>query len=501
MKHTITHLILFFFASSLIGQNDALEDTLNLATTLHEEGKALLEQNEVKAFDKIRALAKFRKSQHYLNNLNVNDRSDLRLQNDSHIQALNDFFSDNSNKDSLLELTRFYPDSVFSADGRYSPSFKLLILNLLEQKKRKTRTDFFKIDGLHDTNPSSTSDNASFILDFENYWPWEVLEFEKGLQKLENNYSNISKSTKDDFLFSKYKSEFDSLVFLIKTDSLNQIIQYVRQQKENAELESEALNLQHNKFRNIGIGIVALLLLAGFFAFQKSNKLFKNLNQTLLEEKHRSEELLLNILPAEVARELKSQASVRPKKHENACVLFSDFKNFSQIAKKLSPEELVAELDHCFTAFDRIIDKHRLQKIKTIGDAYMCVGGLHTQGTNHVRRMVLAALEIQVFLENMKQRRRERGRIFFEARIGIHTGPIVAGVVGTKKFAFDIWGDTVNVAQQMEYHCEPGKVNISGETYELIKEQFNCTYRSKVVVKNMKAFDMYYVEEANGSAV
>ncbi len=124
----------------------------------------------------------------------------------------------------------------------------------------------------------------------------------------------------------------------------------------------------------------------------------------------------------------------------------------------------------------------------------MCVGGLYTKGTSHIKRMTMAALEIQMFLTNLKERRKAEGKHFFEARIGIHTGSIVAGVVGTKKFAFDIWGDSVNVAQQMEYHSEPGKVNISGETFELIKDEFNCTYRRKAIIKNMKAFDMYFVE-------
>ena len=176
-------------------------------------------------------------------------------------------------------------------------------------------------------------------------------------------------------------------------------------------------------------------------------------------------------------------------------MLFSDFQNFSKIAKKLTPQELIRELDYCFTAFDQIIDKYRLQKIKTIGDAYMCVGGLYTQGSSHVKRVAFAALEMQQFLQNLKAKRQAEGTHFFEARIGVHTGPVVAGVVGTKKFAFDIWGDTVNVAQQMETHCEVGRVNVSGETYELIKDQFVCSHRGKAVVKNMMEFEMYYVDE------
>ena len=156
---------------------------------------------------------------------------------------------------------------------------------------------------------------------------------------------------------------------------------------------------------------------------------------------------------------------------------------------------MVSELDYCFTAFDQIIDKYRLQKVKTIGDAYMCVGGLYTRGELHVLRMVAAALEIQQVLAERKKERIKTNNFFFEARIGIHTGPVVAGVIGSKKIAFDVWGDTVNVAQQMEQHSAVGKVNISGETYQIVQEQFECTHRGMVTAKNQQTYDMYYVDK------
>ena len=239
---------------------------------------------------------------------------------------------------------------------------------------------------------------------------------------------------------------------------------------------------------------MGLLLLIGYWIRKKSVQFVNSKNQLLWEEKKRAEDLLTNILPAEVVRELKTKGAAKAKKKDSVSVLFSDFKNFSQIAENLSPEELVKELDHCFTVFDRIIEKHRLQKIKTIGDAYMCVGGLYTRGGNHLHRMVYAALEIQQFLADRKAKQSKIGAQFFEARIGIHTGPVVAGVIGRKKIAFDVWGNTVNVAQQMEHHSEVGKVNISGEIFELVKNRFNCTPRGKVTAKNKQAYDMYFVD-------
>ncbi|HFA47809.1 MAG TPA: adenylate/guanylate cyclase domain-containing protein [Bacteroidetes bacterium] len=527
-------LILFLFAATLCGQDEPASDRAKAAAALHGEGLALLQKESPEAFDKVLALGKFRKSMRLLDS-DKNKNNVLQKNNEKQITALIGFFSGLSNSDSLLNLTRFYPDSVFRADKRYSQQFKSLITNLLFYKKRKTRNDFYEIDGLNYTSPSSTKTNLAFILDAEKYWPLEVLEFEKELKEKENDYRSIAKKKKEKLLFEQYKNELEILKYQTKTDSLNNIVQYIQQQKETAKLETKTVIQKYIAHRNIALGIIAALLLLWYFSKRKSNRQLLSMNQTVREEKQRSEELLLNILPAEVAKELKNKASARAHEYDNISVLFSDFQGFSQIAKRLSPEELVAELDYCFTAFDRIIDKYRLQKIKTIGDAYMCVGGLYTQGNTHVKRMIYAALEIQLFLDNLKKKREAEGKHFFEARIGIHTGPIVAGVVGTKKFAFDIWGDTVNVAQQMEFHSEPGKVNISGQTYELVKNilnhnrfcassagspllglgagegkctkpimvqyNFKCIYRRKVVVKNRKAFDMYFVEEVvrNGS--
>ena len=214
----------------------------------------------------------------------------------------------------------------------------------------------------------------------------------------------------------------------------------------------------------------------------------------LEEEKKKSDTLLLNILPERTAEELKQNGFAQPKRFEQISVMFTDFKDFTKISAQLSPEELVHLVDRYFKEFDRVIEKHDIEKIKTIGDAYMCAAGLNGQA-NHAMQMLSAALEIQTYMKEEEQRSIAEGETFFKMRIGIHSGPAVAGVVGYKKFAYDIWGDTVNVAARMESKCEPSQINVSGSTYEQISNSFECVYRGKIDVKNKGKIDMYYVSK------
>ncbi|MCB0593240.1 MAG: hypothetical protein H6557_17950 [Lewinellaceae bacterium] len=227
-------------------------------------------------------------------------------------------------------------------------------------------------------------------------------------------------------------------------------------------------------------------------------QLVRERTQELELEKQKSEELLLNILPAETAEELKKFGAAKAKRHELVTVMFSDFKGFSRISEQMDPEDLVAEIDYCFRAFDEIMDKYGLEKIKTVGDAYLSVGGMNNDDTDEATRVTLAALEIQEFMAGLKIQREAEGKPFFEARIGIHTGPVVAGIVGIKKFAYDIWGDTVNVAARMETNGDAARVNISGATYELIKILFRCSYNGQYTETDGEDIDMYYVEEYLG---
>lgn len=214
----------------------------------------------------------------------------------------------------------------------------------------------------------------------------------------------------------------------------------------------------------------------------------------LQEEKDKTEELLLNILPKETADELKMNNKVVPRNYNLVTVLFTDFKGFTMIAEKLSPEDLVNEIHYCFKKFDEIIGKYRIEKIKTIGDAYMCAGGLPQEYEQNAAEVIKAALEIRDFMQEYKEQSEKENKPCFEIRIGLHTGKVVAGVVGIKKYAYDIWGDTVNIAARMESSGESGKVNISGETYELVKKKFNCVHRGKIMAKNKGEIDMYFVE-------
>ncbi|KAF0202027.1 MAG: family 3 adenylate [Bacteroidetes bacterium] len=256
----------------------------------------------------------------------------------------------------------------------------------------------------------------------------------------------------------------------------------------------QELDLQRQKaIRNATsvTGILLLLLAIGLF---NRYRYVRKTKKIIEDEKDRSEKLLLNILPYETAEELKEKGSATPKQYDMVSVLFTDFKGFTTIAEKLTPEQLVAELNQCFLQFDHIIDKHNLEKIKTIGDAYMCAGGIPVANTTNPSDVVKAGLEIKAYMDRVKSEREASGQDYWELRIGIHTGRVIAGVVGKNKFAYDIWGDAVNTASRMESSGEPGKVNISGDTFELVKDQFNCVYRGKIKAKNKGDIDMYFVE-------
>ncbi len=233
----------------------------------------------------------------------------------------------------------------------------------------------------------------------------------------------------------------------------------------------------------VGLAGVLIFLIVVFLQKKKISK-----------EKARSEELLLNILPYETAQELKAKGSADAKLFDEVTVLFTDFKGFTMITESLSPQELVAEIHTCFKAFDEIMERYTIEKIKTIGDAYMAAGGLPVQTRTNAVDVVHAAIEIRDFMQRYAEVRRGNGKPVFEIRIGIHTGPVVAGIVGVKKFAYDIWGDTVNIASRMESSGEAGQINISGATYEHVKEVFVCTARGKVNAKNKGEIEMYFVQ-------
>lgn len=244
---------------------------------------------------------------------------------------------------------------------------------------------------------------------------------------------------------------------------------------EAKKLAAAKLKRQRN-YTYAGIGGVLLLLGFSFF---------------IVKERKKSDRLLLNILPAEVAKELKQKGESDAKLFDDVTVLFTDFVGFTTVSEKLTPKQLVDELHRCFTAFDGIMTKYKIEKIKTVGDAYLAVCGLPLANEHHAENVVNAAIEIRDF---MLARKRESGEVGFNIRIGVHSGNVVAGIVGVKKFAYDIWGDTVNTAARMEQNSEPGKINISQATYDLVKEKYVCTYRGELEAKNKGMMKMYFVE-------
>lgn len=219
----------------------------------------------------------------------------------------------------------------------------------------------------------------------------------------------------------------------------------------------------------------------------------KQSEQLINEERNKVNKLLLNILPEETAEELKSKGKATPRFYRGASVLFADIQEFTKLAENLTPDELVAELQLYFMRFDNVMNNYYIEKIKTIGDAYMCVGGIPMRNKSHPFDTVLAALELQRIAKELAHERQMAGKRPWQIRVGIHTGPIVAGVVGVSKMTYDIWGDTVNIAKRIESSCVAGMVNVSANTYEYIKDYFICEHRGKVLAKNKGHIDMYFV--------
>ena len=322
-----------------------------------------------------------------------------------------------------------------------------------------------------------------------------IVEMKDAYQGLSESYSLESDYT-NAFKYQNLLLAVKDSIYNINTDKKLGTLQFGfdLEKKEgeisllNKNKEIQRREIQRQKIVKTGFigGFLTVLLFAGIF-FKQRNKIGK--------EKKRSEKLLLNILPAETAEELKATGTAKTKRLDLVSVLFTDFKNFTQASEILTPEELVAEINYCYSEFDRIVTRHSIEKIKTIGDSYMCAGGLPVSNNTHPFDVVSAGLEMVKFIEKNKQERIESGLPYFELRLGIHSGPVVAGIVGINKFAYDIWGDTVNTASRMESSGEVGRVNISGATYELVKDKFNCMYRGKIEAKNKGVIDMYFAEE------
>jgi len=331
-----------------------------------------------------------------------------------------------------------------------------------------------------------------------------VLDGEKDAwEALSIAYEEMKQPAKALDAYRKFIAIRDSVYNIGKANELTRIdlqATYNRQQLTDSLKQAAVYDLKMQRQHVITVsgyaGLLVVLLLS-FFIYRsynqekKANAIISKANEQVKSEKQVSEKLLLNILPEEVAKELKLHGDVQAKLFDHVTVLFTDFVNFTEAGERFSPQELVAELHACFKAFDDIISKYDIEKIKTVGDAYMAVSGLPQPNETHAVEIIKAAIEMRDF---MLARRRELGDKTFAMRIGVNSGTVVAGIVGVRKFAYDIWGDTVNIAARMEQYGQPGKINISLQTYELIKDQFTITDRGEVDAKNKGKMRMYFVE-------
>ncbi len=274
-----------------------------------------------------------------------------------------------------------------------------------------------------------------------------------------------------------------------KTDSLH----YAHKQ-DLFELEQRA-KLRRQQIQTQLIFVIALAIVLLALMLLMRLRLLRKSKNALQLERDKSERLLLNILPAEVAEELKQKGKATSKRFPNASVLFTDFHRFTDLSRSIDPEELVDELHSCFAGFDAIIEKYHLEKIKTIGDAYMVAANLSQDLDSKSLDLVRAGLEMQEFIQLRRQQREKEGKWSFEMRLGIHTGTVIAGIVGNKKFQYDIWGETVNIASRMESNGALGEVNLSEKTYEEIKhhKEFDFQSRGSLAVKGAGEMNMFFV--------
>ena len=304
--------------------------------------------------------------------------------------------------------------------------------------------------------------------------------------EIERN-SALQKAKQDSLSAVYAKVQEDIALEKSRTDSI--AVVYALQKQRNSQKEVEIANERVNRTRLIGILLIIIIaiVIVGLYRQRK-------LNSQIELEKERSDELLLNILPEKIADELKRKQKVSPRKFEQVSVLFTDFVGFTRTAEILSEDELIEELDRYFNKFDEIIEKYNLEKIKTIGDSYMCAGGVPIPNSTNALDSINAGLEIAEFVSNDAEKRKKSGLPYWEIRIGVNTGSVIAGVVGSKKFAFDIWGDTVNIASRIESNGLKGNVNISENTYNIVKSNYKCVSRGMIIAKNKGPVPMYYID-------
>lgn len=396
-------------------------------------------------------------------------------------------------KDDIQKALAIYNESLEvskQAKSSLHESSALIAIGALKQKLGKTREAIRNCEQgfemAEELNVISIQEEACKCL-YDAYKsvnnPAKALIFNEQMHLLRDSLD--LKQTSDKILNMQFEKEMllDSIANVEKERILKQ-----RHKEEVAKKEKQ---------RNIFIIAVCFAIIIALAIFSRLNYIKKS-RARLQVEKDRSEHLLHNILPEEVADELKEKGYVDAQDFETASILFTDFKSFTETASHLTPQELVEEINSYFKAFDAIIEHYKIEKIKTIGDAYMAAGGLPKPDIDAVKKTVYAALDMQAFVTKRKFKNTLENKAAFDMRVGIHVGPIVAGIVGVKKFQYDVWGDTVNIASRMESNGAIGKVNISSNIYALIKDhpEFTFEYRGKITAKGKGELEMYFVHYA-----
>ncbi len=421
-------------------------------------------------------------------------------------------------RDSLLLVERLRQEKLLQHQFNLEQSEKEMKLRLVNQKVQDLAFEQLELEKqkleLETNNLALLSDQKEkelALLRGEQVIRDEKLRFEalsavKARQELSLTKQRLEAADKDKEILSLKDKETQQALKLAQ----NEAVQKEREKEIltlNNEKKLQAVELQkQQEFRNFvfwilgALAIILLLILYGYLFARRTNKKLEKQNREIEAQKieieaanEQSEQLLLNILPQETAKELMTKGFAEPRHYDEVSVLFADFENFTRLSEKMSPAQLIEELNICFVAFDEITSRHGLEKIKTIGDAYMCAGGIPVSFDQHEQKTVNAALEMMDFIDKRRAMKKKEGQAYWKMRIGIHTGPVVAGVVGNRKFAYDIWGDTVNVASRMESNSVPGKVNISKTTYKALNSDFKCEYRGKIAIKNRGVVDMYFV--------
>lgn len=390
-------------------------------------------------------------------------------------------------EETLLEALRIRDSLGYSRGLAYTHN---RLANLYQKNKQLTKAKYHAEKSLE--NAEKAGEVKILRMAYQRLQ--EVAE-ETGDYRSELAYLKKATLLKDSILNESNTKSITQMMLNYEFEK-KQILDSIKNEQEKRERDlvfNERLQVERSRKIIFMIsGLFLLVLAVGFFL---RYQFVKKSREIISKEKDRSDELLLNILPAEVAEELKAKGSSDAKDFDQVTVIFTDFADFTKKVQQLSAQELVKELNICFKAFDHIIHDLGLEKIKTIGDAYMAAGGLNSK--SGAKEVALAAIQMKKFIDERNADPNISKKIKFDMRCGINSGPVVAGIVGIKKFQYDIWGDTVNTAQRMEANCEINRINISENTYSLLKDDshFTFTERGFMAVKGKGEMEMWYVDE------